>query len=283
MNNITHGNTIGVELDQLTQTVVAEIPPDTPQRIDVETPHSVMPFLVIKREASTNLIIMNNGAVDQQRALGTPTFQRSSWWRNIPHHQIYFCDPATVGQQMMSLAWGQLECGHWVVPDATRALTLMSRALGIESSSRRCYFGSSAGGFMALAMNIHDPGARSLVNNPQFDWTRWMADSVNAVRKARFPGLLPADIREHFPTRTNVLRLAVARDVPLRTEVHVNLASKHDRLVDYPMFQQFQIDYPHLIDAVRVHPYFNIEDGHNPMNQQRTLARISKAFMNDAT
>ena len=159
-----------------------------------------------------------------------------------------------------------------------RAVRAVSSALGVTEPRNRAYFGSSAGGFLSLALLAGDSGARAVVNNAQFDWTRWMPTGVNALRNARFGGKLPAAIRKQYPLTSNVLTLLAERGEPVTVDYHVNLASTHDRQQDLPLFEAFVHAHPELCADVRIHRYFHQANGHNPMPKADTLRVINHAF-----
>lgn len=246
--------------------------------MDVVVGDITVPLLVVSRTGAQRVAIMCNGAVDQERAGGQPVFQRSTWSLAIEHHQIYVHDPATGAPDYLSLAWGHMSRDVWATDAIGEVVRAVAGALGCSSPEHRVYFGSSAGGFMALALLAGDANARALINNAQFDWTRWMATGVNALRHARFGGMLPADIRRHYPLTSNVLNLLADRGAPVRVDYHVNLASVQDRKQDLPTFQAFVRAYPKLSANVRVHEYFNAAAGHNPMPKVDTLHLINAAF-----
>lgn len=264
-------NTTTVTLEALENNDLEFLAPDTPHRIDVIGEHSVLPFLVVPRTGADKVVVLNNGAVDHNIAQGRPVFQRSSWWHEIDHHQIFFCDPGTLGADQLSLSWGQLSKEHWVVYDAARAVKALSAQLGVQEPYRRVYYGSSAGGFMALALMAGDAGAAAVINNAQFDWTRWMATGLNPLREARFDNMLPSRLRKVHPVRTNVLNMLAKRRKPVRIIYYVNLASKHDREVDHPMFAAFVRSHPRLTRGVEIHSYEDPVAGHNPMSKEQTL------------
>lgn len=262
---------IVLALADLSDFDAGQLAPGQSHRFDVVTEHTVLPFLIVPRCGADSLLVLNNGAVDQTLAQGQPVFQRSSWSEEIRHHQIYFCDPGTVGEDRLSLAWGQVSRDYWAVPDAGRAVRALAARLGVVSPSRRIYYGSSSGGFMALALLADDPGASAVVNNAQFDWTRWMPVGVNPLRGARFGNMLPTQLRTRHPLRTNVLNLLIKRNRPLRIDYHVNLGSKHDREIDHPVLEEFVRSHPSLTTGVQVFPYEDAEAGHNPLPKERTL------------
>lgn len=267
-----------LSLPELSDFDAGGLVPNRPHRIDVVTEPTVLPFLVVPRSGASSLVVLSNGAIDHALAQGRPVFQRSSWSREIRHHQMYFCDPGTVGENRLSLAWGQMNREYSAVRDAARVVRAVAIGLGVLDPARRIYYGSSAGGFMALALLGDDEGASAVVNNAQFDWTRWMPTGLNPLREARFGNMLPLDLRRRYPLRTNVLQLLAKRDRPVRIDYHVNLASKHDREIDHPMLEEFVRSFPHLTKDVRVFPYKDSKAGHNPLPKNRTLELLNERF-----
>ncbi|GGG64144.1 hypothetical protein GCM10011374_29620 [Kocuria dechangensis] len=270
--------TIVLPLAELRDFDADRLIPDEHNRIDVVTDYFTMPLLVVPRTGADKLVVLNNGAVDQHRAAGEPVFQRSTWSDEIRHHQIYVYDPATGGPEYLSLGWGQVSPEKWAAFYIGRVVRTLAVKLGVSDPRDRMYFGSSAGGFMALALLADDEGARAVINNAQFDWTRWMATGVNALRHARFGGMLPADIRARFPLTANVLNLLARRGRPLRIDYHVNVASTHDRKEDLPTFNAFLAQHPQLCGDVKVHHYFDRSAGHNPLAKPDTLGLLNGAF-----
>lgn len=251
-------------------------PVDEPTRLDVDLNECVVPLLVVRREAADQpgVITLFNGAVDLERSQGQPVFQRSTWWQDIAGSQIYVADPGTLGPDALSLAWGQTSREFSAVPGTVEAVRLLAAVLGAQSPEHRTYFGSSAGGFWAWSAAILDPGARAVVNNAQIDWTRWMAGAVNALRTARFDGILPATIRTKYPTRTSVLELWKRKKKPARIDYWVNVASDHDRVVDLPQVEAFAREHPGLTENLRILRYDDEAAGHNPMGQQDVIEAI---------
>lgn len=260
-----------VRLDELHGFDAGQLVPEQQHRLDVVTDHCTIPLLVVPRSGADKLVVLSNGAVDQTVAQGRPVFQRSSWSAEIRHHQIYFCDPGTIGDDRLPLAWGQVSQEYSAIHDASRAVRTLAAGLGVGFPHRRIYYGSSAGGFMALALLADDPGACAVINNAQFDWTRWMPTDLNSLRAARFGNMLPLRLRLRYPLRTNVLNMLVKRNHAARIEYHVNRASKHDREIDLPAFVDFVRTHPTLTADVRIQAYEDSEAKHNPLPKDQTL------------
>lgn len=252
-------------------------PVDQPTRLDIEVQGHPVPLLVVRREqpgVTPRVLTLFNGAVDLERSGARPIFQRSTWWQDIPCTQIYVADPGAEGRDALSLSWGQISRKSSVIPETAQAVRLLAGLLGAPDPAQRDYFGSSAGGFWAWSAAVLDDGSRAIVNNAQIDWTRWMAGAVNALRHARFDGILPATIRRRYPERTSVLRLWEATGSHPRIDYWVNTASPHDREVDLPQVVDFAEQHPELCAHLRIHEYEDAEAGHNPQSREAALHAI---------
>lgn len=264
--------TLKVDIDKLIDLPRSLFVADEPLRLDVQLSiGETLPLLIVARPGADSVLILNNGAVDLERSQGRPVFQRSTWSSEIHSHQIYVCDPGTVGDDALSLNWMQAKMPSWMPTQVTRAARVVSAKLGAPSPDQRTYFGSSAGGYAALIELAADRGAKAIVNNAQFDWTRWYAHQVKAVLDARYAGRLAADVRKNWPHRTSALKQLARNDQPLRIEYWVNMASKYDLEIPLKHFDDFFARHPALCDEVAVRRYHDAAMGHNPMPQSRTI------------
>lgn len=259
-----------IDLTDIHQLNTDSFPIDSPVRFNIRTPDVVLPLLVINR-CHHKLTVLNNGAVDLKKSKGLPVFQRSSWWRDVSSNQIYVCDPRTVGCDALSIPWIQSRPPTWFGPDIVRAVTSISRLLNVDAATDRTYFGSSAGGYAALIQLGSDRHASAVVNNAQFDWTKWFPAQVNAVLDKYFSGLTAADVRRRSPRRTNALKYLSANKKPLRIDYWVNMASKMDREIQLDIFQKFFTKHPELIDSVTVRQYYYEKSGHNPLPRKQIV------------
>lgn len=251
-------------------------PLDTQVRLTIQRgERAALPLLLVRRPEAERVTILFNGAVDLERTGGQPIFQRSSWWRSIPTHQIYVCDPGTAGEDALSLNWGQESLAHDALPDIGSAVRTLCCALGVPDSRRRTYFGSSAGGFLALMTAAQDDDPHVVVNNAQFDWTRWMRGGVRAICAHRFAGLSAAGLRRTIPWRTSALRRLSQRRQALSVEYWVNTASPHDLKVDLPQAMSFLRSEPALAERFRIHRYSDPVALHNPLGREETLSLLS--------
>lgn len=263
--------TLQMNLDELSNATDDVFVVDEPRRINLTFPEGTVPLLIVRRKDAERLVILNNGAMDLDRSKGRPVFQRSSWWHEIGAHQLYVCDPGTVGSGALMLNWMQSSPPSWLIHKLAKAIRVISRILGVDNGVHRTYFGSSAGGFSALSCLAYDPKANAIINNAQFDWTRWYAPQVRKVLEARFPGHTAADIRTKWPHRANALESLIRRKSSQTVDYWINLASDYDRTVQMPFWNKMLENHPVVAANFTMHCYYDEASGHNPLTRQQTL------------
>lgn len=266
-DNIVHKTS----LDDLPKVMNSDFPLEQPTRLDIVSENINIPLLLVKRDYADRLTVLNNGAMDLERSQGKPVFQRSSWWKDISSHQIYVCDPGTVGQNATSLNWMQTCPPLWISHTLAKAIRSISHSFGIRTGTSRIYYGSSAGGFAALSCLVYDPMAIAIVNNAQFDWTRWYAPQVREVLDKNFSGRTAADVRTRWPHRANALSALTRRDTQRTVHYWLNLASEYDRTVQLPLWNEMLTRYPRVAGNFTLHCYHDDVLGHNPLSRANTL------------
>lgn len=257
----------------------AGLPPETPLRLFIRHRGITVPVSLVLRGQvpageDDRLVILLNGAVDLERSQRQPVFQRLSWWPYIRSHVLAVCDPGTVGDDALPLAWSHASPWKWATPAIAEIVHVIADALGPLPSERRTYFGSSAGGHLALQLSIRDPGSRAVVNNCQFDWTRWYAPAVREVCVRRFERMSPQRIRDLFPNDISPLNAIREFGIAPRLDYWVNLSSKHDSAVELPQLIDLFRTRPELVQKISVHAYRDPERGHNPVDKQTALRML---------
>ncbi len=275
LESTTEKLTISVEsIDQLTKD---DFTPEFPRRVDVVTTHCVIPLLVVRRRGARRTAILCNGPVDLGSSKGKPVFQRSTWWPDIAHHQIYVCDPATVGDNAVSIAWGQYSPEYWSIPDTSQAVRAINATLTEGACDSPLYFGSSAGGFTALGLLAMDPKAHAIVNNAQFDWTTWYSSAVQNTRDRRLRSMPLTDLNLLAPERVDVLRRLAAIPSQASVDYWVNTALKHDRDVSLPHWERVLGESPHLHERMRCRRYHDMNAGSAPLGKSETITLLSES------
>lgn len=257
----------------------AGLPRETPLRFFIRHREITVPISLVLRsqgqaEDVDRLVILLNGAVDLERSQRQPVFQRFSWWPDIGAHVLSVCDPGTVGDDALSLAWSHASPWKWATPAIAEIVHVIADSLGPIPSAQRTYFGSSAGGHLALQLSIRDPESRAVVNNCQFDWTRWFAPAVREVCTRRFERMSPKRVRELFPNDISPLNAVREFGLIPRLDYWVNLNSKHDSGVELPQLIDLLRTRSELTQEITVHAYRDPERGHNPVSKEIALGML---------
>ncbi|WP_166969638.1 hypothetical protein [Brevibacterium atlanticum] len=253
------------------------------QRFDFHAGTVTVPALLWSREEpSERLVIAFNGAVRR-----TPEkdpreiFQRRTWVEDIDADVLFIADPTLRHDNRISIGWGQGAPGGFALPAMAQTARFVAECLEIPAAAR-LYYGTSAGGFQALQAAARDDGCRVLVNNPQFDWTKYLPMPVATIAREIYAGAAPEAVAERFPDRTSTAHaFAEFGHVP-RTRCLLNAASENDALAQLPA----------LIDTLPAHSgerscfdvslYSDARGGHNPLSRSATAAAIN-AILSEAT
>lgn len=196
------------------------------------------------RPGADRLLILFNGAVDRQRSRSGIVFQRSSWREEFDAHCLWVADPTITHSIQMRIGWGQLNGVDFLPCTAAPLVKAVAHALGCEPARRRLYYGSSAGGFQALATAALDEGAAVMVNNPQTDWLKcpFLRD-VELVTRLALRRSSAEQVREEFPWRSDLRALFELCEHAPRVEYHVNFSSKFDVEDHYrPLREWYEAD-----------------------------------------
>ncbi|MHB2253372.1 hypothetical protein [Corynebacterium aurimucosum] len=135
-------------------------------------------FKLSSEKASSRLTIFFNGAIDPLRAAGKPVFQRHTLWASMNEDCCSIADPTQNLFPSLALGWGQGSKGYWGIVAQSAVVSAVSdywrieRNLGPDEGTIRLY-GSSGGGFQALACGTITHVDSVIANNPQLDWLKY--------------------------------------------------------------------------------------------------------------
>jgi len=153
------------------------------------------------------LFIMTTAAVDRKK-MTSPSFNRWTWAGagKFPGHVLCIADPTLELGDAMNLAWYLGTAQH----DATDELCIFIRrfaeALGIPED-KIVFWGSSGGGFAALALASRIDGSIAVAINAQTDVLAYELDRVvKMVKDLCFEGHNEAEIRLTHHYRLNMVR-----------------------------------------------------------------------------
>lgn len=258
-----------------------ELPASTYLRLDVLSGNVVVPALIwVNADHRDRLLVAMNGAVARRSAKKpTEVFQRRTWVEDIEASVVFLADPTLQSDNTISIGWGQGGPGSYAIPAMAQTAQYIAGLLGVPSE-RRVYFGSSAGGFQALQLGIRDPDAKVLVNNAQFDWTRYEPMNVRSICRHSYDGAAVEKVAKAHLGRTSVIEAAREQGAHPRIRYLLNAASPDDSENQLPAIIAALGRDSSLSSggALDVALYSDPKTQHSPISKSRTLAEINSAF-----
>lgn len=187
------------------------------------------------RAQAERIVVFLPGAQDAKSQRRIPFFHRWTWQSDLPDvHVIALGDPV--------IALNETILGGWfmhpeidVVAELAAIVGRIADSLGVAPENVT-FHGSSLGGFGALGMAAHLPGARAISEIPQIDVALWREPAALLLLE-ELVGAPLAEFRKVHPERVDVLdRLRFARVIPPFTLV-TNLRDR-----SYGLHLQFMKD-----------------------------------------
>lgn len=223
------------------------------------------------------LVVATNGAVARKPGIDPrEVFQRRTWVEEFRGSALFLSDPTIQPDNSLSIAWGQGSPRHFALPAMAQTAQHIAQKLNVPSA-RRLYYGSSAGGFQAMQLSTRDESSRTLVNNPQVDWTRYMATSVRSICRHAYETDDAAEVRAEFPARTHAVRAFAKTGYVPPMRYLLNTASSNDvtRQLDALMHGMKSISALSAFPRIDIAAYYDEKSGHMPIPKQRTLQEIN--------
>lgn len=227
------------------------------------------------KKESNNLMVFSNGAIDTN-IRKPPVFMRSSWSDDI-NANCLFIDDRTIHNSDLKIGWGVGTTERHYLNDYNKFVKLIGELFDIKPN-QTIYFGSSAGGFMSMAMASDYSGSKAVVNNPQAYVYNYTSGSVKKLFRNIFPKEKDSEIIKNYKDRFSITRImSKNKNVP---EIHY----LQNRLCESDMERQF---YPFckMLDKYNVNSesinfvfYNNKKSGHNPMNKDSTIKFLNNVI-----
>jgi hypothetical protein len=151
------------------------------------------------------LFVMLSAATRRSEQL-LPVFNRWTWaeMKKFPGHVLCVADPTLELHDEISLGWYLGTEKHDATEELSRFIQCIAEALGI-SQGRIVLWGSSGGGFAALALASRIEKAIAVAINPQTDIFAYeFARQIDTVRRCCFNNQTAQHIQEHFGPRVNM-------------------------------------------------------------------------------
>lgn len=142
----------------------------------------VFPVMVKLNPKADRVFVMLNGAVNRE-TMEMPVFARWNWGRVLDGHVIAVCDPTLYLDKALTLGWFIGTPSKSALPGLIEIAERTARHLKM-SPGRTIFYGSSGGGFAAIAAACQVQAGRAVAINPQIDVTRYYPRFVAALKRA---------------------------------------------------------------------------------------------------
>lgn len=259
-------------------------PPDTGQyRFDFLSDCVSLPAtFVASQDYSDKLIVMFNGAVSRSSDKDPRNvFQRRTWSDELPANVLYLADPTLSNENNIQIGWGQ-GLGHNSPLNAMVRCSAFIRDYLQLANRDILFYGSSAGGFQATYVHAFFRESTFLVNNAQFDWTKYYKSFVQEIADYSHGGRTVADLVRSEDATTNVLDVFLQENSDINGTYMVNLTSRIDYRTQLPAVNEFLRKRTTASDNVStklsIEVYADNKLGHMPLPKEQTIAAIKKSL-----
>lgn len=165
--------------------------------------HWKFPAVYYAGKEQQPLFVMLSAAIDRSKH-SLPAFNRWTWADKFPGHVLCVADPTLELHNGMELGWYLGTEKYDATEELCMLISQFAEALGIPHGMI-VFWGSSGGGFAALALASRIEGTIAVAINAQTDIFAYeIARSVEAIRERCFGGLSVAQIQKHFLVRVNM-------------------------------------------------------------------------------
>ncbi|GAA3542835.1 hypothetical protein AFL01nite_10250 [Aeromicrobium flavum] len=132
----------------------------------------------VERDSASTLLVLMPSAVGGDTAHRHPAYARWQWADHFPHaHVMAIADPAMGSHESLRGAW-YMHAEADVITAIAAAITPIVDRLQVD---RVVAYGSSLGGFGALALAAALPRTTAIAEVPQIDFARWLGSAKVAV------------------------------------------------------------------------------------------------------
>lgn len=169
---------------------------------------------VVTRRRPSGLVCFLPGARAPLSARRTPFLHRWSWHNDLPDYDVVALgDPSVAVDERLLGGWF-MHSEVDIIAELAGFLEQIVTALD-HDVARVTTYGSSLGGYGAIALAAHLPGVRAVAEIPQVDIARWPVRSAQALLEEVLAREPLAEFRERFPERVDLLdRLRFAGFIP---------------------------------------------------------------------
>ena len=236
-----------------------------------------------REEFQDRLFVGFNGAVNRDAEKDPrDVFQRRTWAESIEASSLFISDPTLLRSNTIQIGWGQGSSFTQPLAAMSQCVDFVRQQVDIKSNNSILFFGSSAGGFQAIQAHSRFPGSRFLVNNAQFDWSKYFQKYVDQVLRSSHSGKSVKTLLAEEKSTVNALTRFIEFDLPFSGDYWINTASRIDFSAQLPVVDSFIKDRAKKRTNegfdFSVHYYFDSKSGHMPMPKDRSLSLINASL-----
>lgn len=235
-------------------------------------------YKVHLKENNDKLIVFSNGAVDPKKAT-PPVFMRSRWYESFESNCVYI-DDRTIHHNNLRIGWGVgTKENHYLKV----YIVFIKKLAALLDITRQdiMYFGSSAGGFMSMAMASMHKGTFAVVNNPQTYVNRYLKIYRRALYRTIFPGMTEIEILKAYSNRLSLVNIfSRNKNVPKVFYLQNRLCAGDMKNHVTPFFESLD-KYNLNSKNINLILYNNKLAGHQPADQQATINYVNNILKND--
>lgn len=185
----------------------AYIPPSLVTRRRRLASNLWLDYAITEREKPKSLLVFMPSALDEARSeRKRPAFARWSWANHFSNSTVIsIADPSLAISPSLDAAWF-LHDKYDVISLISQFIADYARANSIPED-KILFYGTSLGGFGAIACASLIPGSRASAEVPQVDVEKWLSDKpeqLAAIEKHLLSGKSLSQFRDAYAERVNL-------------------------------------------------------------------------------
>jgi len=227
---------------------------------------------------SKYIIAFSNGAVNPKKSK-PPIYMRSKWGAEF-NASCIFIDDRTIHDLPINLGWGIGTTERHYLVDYSEIVKTITYLLQYENENV-IYYGSSAGGFMSMALASYHKGSIAIANNPQTYVHNYLPVHVDKMYKAIFPKLNKNEILKKYGNRFSLLNIMTKNKYIPKTIYLQNRLCKSDMEMHLRPFYKNADKFNVNLENINTIIYNDKLSGHSPLGKSKTVKYINNLIENN--